>query len=330
VARPHLTFVPGAAGLGSFWDPVRERLPPGSSHDALDWPGFDGSASFGVESYDLLIDHVAEKIRERGAVIGQSMGGFVALQLALRYPERVSHLVLTVAAAGVDMARQGALDWRSSSPRERRKPAWIYERVADLSAKLCRIRIPVLLLWATGDGLSPLGVAEQLRATLPDARLVTFQSDDHWFVHQFAEPVAAEIARHVELPDRALSERRLYGRVRSGMGNFSYWLTRLQPHYRAKTGMDLFPGTLNVELPEPYRLPPEPLRLEGSECGGTVSVNIVPCRVFGRPAFLLRTDNNEHGTGHHPRTIVEIATDVKLRDAYALSDGDVVELSFDV
>jgi riboflavin kinase len=309
---------------------VRERLPPGFSHETFDWPGFGGSPSLGVESYDLLIDHVAAKIRERGPVVGQSMGGFVALQLALRYPERVSHLVLTVAAAGVDMARHGALDWRSGSLTERRKPAWIYEPVADLSAKLCRVRIPVLLLWATGDRLSPLGAAEQLRDALPEARLVTFQSDDHWFTHQFAAPVAAEIARHVEVPDRALSERRLYGRVRSGMGDFSYWLAKLQPHYRAKTGMDLFPGTLNVELPEPYRLPPEPLRLEGSEWGGTVSVNIVPCRVFGRPAFLLRTDNNERGTGHHPRSLVEIATDVKLRDAYALLDGEVVELSFDV
>jgi pimeloyl-ACP methyl ester carboxylesterase len=193
--------------LGSFWDPVRERLPPELSHGTLDWPGVAGSPAQGVDGYDRLIEHVASKIQQRGAVVGQSMGGFVALQVALRHPERVSHLVLSVAAAGVDMARHGALDWRSSSPIEQRTPVWIYERVADLSAKLSRIRIPVLLLWATRDRLSPLGAAEQLRDALPDARLVTFESDDHWFAREFAEPVATEIVRHVATPERAASER---------------------------------------------------------------------------------------------------------------------------
>jgi hypothetical protein len=45
-------------------------------------------------------------------------------------------------------------------------------------------------------------------------------------------------------------------------------------------------------------------------------------------AFLLRTDQNESGMGHHPRTIIEIATDVRLRDHYQLNDGDWVEVEF--
>jgi riboflavin kinase len=118
----------------------------------------------------------------------------------------------------------------------------------------------------------------------------------------------------------------LRGKVVSGMGSFSYWIEKLSDHYERKTKMRLFPGTLNVELPEPYRLPGKVLRLEGEEYGGTVSVNIVPCRIMGRPAFLLRTDANEQERGHHPRTIVEIATDVKLRDYFQLRDGDRVEI----
>jgi riboflavin kinase len=55
-------------------------------------------------------------------------------------------------------------------------------------------------------------------------------------------------------------------------------------------------------------------------------VSIVPCQIFGRQAFLLRTDQNERGTGHHPRNIIEIATDIRLRDAYQLRDGDSVEV----
>jgi riboflavin kinase, archaea type len=75
--------------------------------------------------------------------------------------------------------------------------------------------------------------------------------------------------------------------------------------------MKLFLGTLNVQLNEPYALP---IRSEGKKYGGSVSVKIAPCSILGRSAFILRTDANEHGRGHHLRTIIEIATDVKLGD----------------
>lgn len=119
---------------------------------------------------------------------------------------------------------------------------------------------------------------------------------------------------------------RLRGRVISGMGNFSYWIDRLQEHYLRKTGMRLFPGTLNVELAEPYALPKDVMRLEANEYGGTVSVNLVACSIFGRRGFILRTDANEKEEKHHPRTIVEVATDIKLRDYFHLNDGDIVEI----
>jgi riboflavin kinase, archaea type len=118
----------------------------------------------------------------------------------------------------------------------------------------------------------------------------------------------------------------LRGRVVSGIGDFSYWIEKLQVHYFQKTGMRLFPGTLNVELEEPYSLPKQRIRLEGHEYGGAVSVNIVPCSLLGKRAFLLRTDANEQGRGRHPKTIIEIATDVRLRDHFHLKDGDLVEI----
>ena len=119
---------------------------------------------------------------------------------------------------------------------------------------------------------------------------------------------------------------RLQGKVVSGRGDFGYWIERLSPFYTQKTGIRLYPGTLNIELPTPYSLPPGAIRLDASEYGGTVSVSIVPCLIFDRQAFLLRTDQNEQGTGHHARNIVEIATDIRLRDAYDLRDGDWVEV----
>ncbi len=120
----------------------------------------------------------------------------------------------------------------------------------------------------------------------------------------------------------------LRGKVVSGRANFGFWIERLSRFYQQKTGMALYPGTLNVELASPYSLPARVIRLEASEYGGRVSVSMVPCRIFDRPAFLLRTDQNEQGAGHHPRNIIEIATDIRLRDAYGLKDGDWVEIEF--
>jgi riboflavin kinase len=119
----------------------------------------------------------------------------------------------------------------------------------------------------------------------------------------------------------------LRGRVVTGAGSFSFWIAKLHDHYRSKTGMNLFPGTLNLQLDEEYRRPANFIRLEKEEYGGTVSISIIPCTVFERKAFILRTDRAEFGESDHDRLTLEIATDVKLRDAYSLKDGDVVEVT---
>jgi cyanophycinase len=47
----------------------------------------------------------------------------------------------------------------------------------------------------------------------------------------------------------------LKGKVVSGLGNFSFWIEKLHGYYKSKTGMDFFPGTLNIQLSEPYDVP---------------------------------------------------------------------------
>src|SRR6267154_626642 len=96
---------------------------------------------------------------------------------------------------------------------------------------------------------------------------------------------------------------RVRGKVVSGRADFGLWIERLSSFYEEKTGMRLYPGTLNLELSSPYSLPPKVIRLEASEYDGSVSVSIVPCQIFDRRAFLLRTDQNERGAGHFTRGI---------------------------
>lgn len=198
----HATLVPGAAGLASFWDPIAARLPTTWVTRAIDLPGLGAApARSDVNSYDDLVDYVARGIVTPSVVVGQSMGGYISLALALRYPERVTHLALAVAAGGVDMARLGAKDWRPRpGSSEATNAPWVYEPVPDLTAQLQRIQVPVALIWATRDPLSPLSVARELEARLPDARLLTFDTDDHWVARQFADATARAISDLVLAP----------------------------------------------------------------------------------------------------------------------------------
>ncbi|MDP6635672.1 MAG: DUF120 domain-containing protein [Phycisphaerae bacterium] len=120
------------------------------------------------------------------------------------------------------------------------------------------------------------------------------------------------------------------GIVKSGKGDFSFWLDKLAEHYTRKLGVKLFPGTLNVHLiNQSYRIPSDCIRLEKEEYGGTVSVSIGKCRIFGREAFILRTDSDTGKLGDSPESILEIASDVNFRQTYGLKDEDVVEVEIE-
>jgi pimeloyl-ACP methyl ester carboxylesterase len=202
-----VVLIPGAAGAASFWEPIIERLSASWHVQAVDLPGLGFvPASPDVRSYDDLVDYVARAIAAPAAVAAQSMGSYVALQLALRYPHLVTHLVLVAATGGIDVGVHGASDWRqeyaSTFPHAQK---WARALVPDLSHRLNDITIPVLLIWPTHDTLSPLSVAHALASMIPRASLVTFPSNDHCVVHRFADESASAICSFVlRTPSTAL------------------------------------------------------------------------------------------------------------------------------
>lgn len=120
---------------------------------------------------------------------------------------------------------------------------------------------------------------------------------------------------------------KLLGEIRTGKNDFSFWMEKLLPYYIQKTGMIFFPGTLNVHLIEcKYYFPLDCIRLEKEEYGGTVSISMTPCTILAKNAYILRTDSDRGKHGYSPEQILEIATDVKLRDEFKLQDGDVIEV----
>ena len=190
---PPILFLPGTTGHGAFWDPVRKDLRNQNS-TALSWPGLGGNPrAEGVESFDDLVNWTISKITEPSVLIGQSMGGYVAMRVALQRPDLVTHLVMAVTSAGVDRHRLGLPEWTIEANDD--DSGWVAEHQQPLDEQIPSVAVPVLLIWATQDPISPLPLAHRLKELLPSAELVTFDSDDHWVVLGHAEEVADLIDR---------------------------------------------------------------------------------------------------------------------------------------
>jgi len=190
-------FLPGAGGSASFWKPVADyaRL----SGVFFSWPGLGSEPPRpGVDSIDDLIALVAEEITEPVAIVAQSMGGLLAIKLALAFPGLVRGLVLSVTSAGVPVVDLGGTNWRSEYFAAFPAAAeWIAAPVQDLSDQIQSIHAPTLLLWGDADPISPVAVGERLLALLPNARLSIFPGADHDLAQTHAEGVAEEVVRHL-------------------------------------------------------------------------------------------------------------------------------------
>jgi 2-succinyl-6-hydroxy-2,4-cyclohexadiene-1-carboxylate synthase len=114
----------GFAGTQRAWDGVVERLDPERYRPlALDLPGHGEQADAQRPiSFAGCVEHVLARAPERFALCGYSLGGRVALHIALAAPERVSRLVLVSTTAGIEdpdeRARRGAADHRLADELE--------------------------------------------------------------------------------------------------------------------------------------------------------------------------------------------------------------------
>ena len=77
-------------------------------------------------------------------------------------------------ATAIRVRPLGATDWRRDyATAFPTAEAWARSPVPDLTNCLNRLAIPVLLIWATHDPLSPLHVAHTLAAKIPSASIIT-------------------------------------------------------------------------------------------------------------------------------------------------------------
>ncbi len=105
---PAVIFIHGLSGRWQCW---LENLAAVAEHRrviALDLPGFGESPMPGerltITHYARVVDALCEQLGlGLVALVGNSLGGFTAAEVAIRHPERVERLVLA-AAAGISIA----------------------------------------------------------------------------------------------------------------------------------------------------------------------------------------------------------------------------------
>ena len=179
---PHLFFLPGVGGDANFWRPLGDLLPDDWSKTYFGWPGLGSNPRDpDINSYDDLITMVAARIGDAPVdLLAQSMGGAIALTLALRYPDKIRRLVLAVTAGGMDVSVLGAADWRPDYRREFPNVAdWVIDQRPDVSSQLNDVKQPTLLIWGDADPISPVAVGKHLLDHLQNAHMNIVKGGQH-------------------------------------------------------------------------------------------------------------------------------------------------------
>jgi pimeloyl-ACP methyl ester carboxylesterase len=234
-APPRATGVPlvlvhGAGGTHAHWPEALRRL-PGRRVLAVDLPGHGDSPPPGERAVPAYARRVVDLLDAlgipRAAVGGHSMGGAIALTLALDAPERVAGLLLVGTGARLRVAPAILQAWAdptraselataaagfffgaSASPELLRAYAEGLASVApgvvhgdftacdafDVIARLGEIRIPARVVVGEEDRLTPPKYSTLLRDKLPGAGFLVVPGAGHMVTWEAPEAVAKEAA----------------------------------------------------------------------------------------------------------------------------------------
>jgi len=98
-----IVLLHGFAGTGASWEAVTTCLEDERYRAlALDLPGHGSAAGVRPITFAGCVEHVLAASPERFLLCGYSMGGRIALHVALAHPERVTRLVLVATTAGIE------------------------------------------------------------------------------------------------------------------------------------------------------------------------------------------------------------------------------------
>jgi 2-hydroxy-6-oxonona-2,4-dienedioate hydrolase len=205
-ATPSVLLLHGMFGKPENWHACAEHLSPRWMVMTPALPIFE--LPLDEVGVDALVEHVRSLLDseaiDRAVIAGNSLGGHVALRLALRDPHRVAALVLTGSSGLMERGLDGAVPRRPSRDWLRVKigevfydDSYVTDALIDevhaivcdprrarhllLMAKsakrdnlrdvLPHVRCPVLLVWGADDIITPPEVAHKFCTGLPEAEL---------------------------------------------------------------------------------------------------------------------------------------------------------------
>jgi pimeloyl-ACP methyl ester carboxylesterase len=232
--RP-LVLVHGLGGRAEDWSRLMPALVQHRHIYALDLPGYGrstqpGNAQYSIPEETAAVEAFMDRLGLRQTdLAGWSMGGWIALEVALQQPRRIRRLIV-FDSAGLRWKmtwnpnlfepdtpqKLHTLDALLSPNLPHRVPRFVqraifrYVRVhgwvvrrsmnsmltgqALLDGKLGALKMPVLIVWGKQDYLIPVSVAEAMHREIPQSELEIFDGCGHLA----AETCAARIAPVVE------------------------------------------------------------------------------------------------------------------------------------
>jgi pimeloyl-ACP methyl ester carboxylesterase len=119
----------------------------------------------------------------RAHVLGMSLGGKIAMALDLAHPERVDRLILVATGPrvagtrwrvrlGMLIANLPVLRGQYPQPRRAMQAQFDASTRFDCTDRLADIHAPTLIVHGRSDRTAPVALADQMRAHIPDSRLV--------------------------------------------------------------------------------------------------------------------------------------------------------------
>jgi pimeloyl-ACP methyl ester carboxylesterase len=234
---PPLLFLHAAGGAGT-WLPFHGLLARRFEVIAPDHPGFGGSDDMPeVEAIDDLVYHyldVLDRLElERVNVVGGSIGGWIAAELAVHSPQRIGRLAL-LGATGLRVLGHMATDvflmtpdqlvatlYKHPEPVLEAMPAepdvdfilsvqrdmaavarygWVpYLNDPKLERRLHRIAAPTLVLWADDDRVVPIEHGRRYAERIPDATLRVIEDCGHAMYFERPDAFADAVTEFLEV-----------------------------------------------------------------------------------------------------------------------------------
>jgi 4,5:9,10-diseco-3-hydroxy-5,9,17-trioxoandrosta-1(10),2-diene-4-oate hydrolase len=223
---------PGASGSSNFRPNLGAFAAAGYRVIAPDLIGYGGSSKPSDVEYtlDFFVDTLVEELDrleiERCTLVGNSLGGAIAIRIALDRPALVDKLIMMApggietretyfampgiqrmvggfTSEGFDEARMRAIVTnlvydpacvtdslvaeRFAVAKTQPKEVLSTMRVPDLSPRLGELTQPILGFWGLDDGFCPASGAAKFLTACQDVRFVTFNRCGHWVMVERAE-----------------------------------------------------------------------------------------------------------------------------------------------